>query len=386
MAIGGRYDLEAVRRAAEEAKRKARIKAIVSNCTAGLVLVAIAIGAKIGWDKWQEHREAERKAAAIAAEKEEYERRLAEERREKEAAERRERQERQRLEREAEEARRRQAREDELRRQEEARAREAEEREAARRRELEEREWQAENKGFADRAVAALRFAIDDYLVVEAESEAGVFARVDGARWEDLSAKAAAKSTIEFLDTVNAEGAVTNAYSEARYPDKATLRALLNLLDAEKFVMVVRFDRERLQNQKLMLVAPDLAEGLATPAGARAMKDSSGRVDGWTAPFVYKRTWPMFVMRREAVDRFNRDWRAVRRKILKDAAKLTDAEAFVDARLKSEMEGSVDALKVDLATLRVQSAPASKDAEKRSTGLKPSVRLKGSNSNIKSFR
>ena len=386
MAVGGRYDLEAVRRAAAEAKRKARVKAWVSNCTAVAVVAALVVGAKIGWDKWQAHREEERKAAQAAAAKEEYERQLSEKREAEKREAARERQEKQRLEREAEEARRRKAKEDEIRMREEARVREADEREAARVREKEEREWQAANKGYVDRVVAALRFSVSDYLVVDAESDAGVEASVDGERWANLSALAASRSTIEFLDAVNVAGSVTNAYSESHYPDRATLRELLDVLDGEKFVMVVRLHRDRLQNQKLVLAVPDLVDGLVIPAGARTMKGASGRVDGWTVPFVFKRSWPMFVMRQQAVEGFKRDWRSTRRRVLKEAEKLADRDAFVEARLKSEMDASVDALKIDVTTLRVQEAPAKTDADKRKTESRPSLQMKGMNRDLRSFR
>ena len=387
MAIGGRYDIEAVRRAAQEAKRKARIKAIVSNCTAGVVLIAFAIGAKIGWDKWQEHKEEERRAEAAAAARAEYERQIAEKRRVEEEARRKAQREAEKREREAEAERIRKEREDRIREREEARMRQEAEREAARQREKEDREWQEQHKSFAERTVASLRFAVNDYIAVDAEFEQGVETYVDGDRWTDLAAKAGTNTVIEFLDTVN-DGSVTNAYSESRYPDRATLSAILELLDKEKFIMVVRLNKDRMPRQtRLALVAADVDAGLAVPPGAREMKDSAGRVDGWTAPFVFKKGWPMFVMPQADVDRFNRDWRSIKKRIMRDAAKLDDKDAFVAARLKSEMDGSVNALKVELATIRQKlDEPAKDGGVKRSQGLKDSVKLRGSNGNIRSFR
>ena len=66
MAVGGRFDLEEARREALEAKRRAKIRSIVSNATLVAVLLAVAVGGKIGWDWWSEKREAERVAAEQA--------------------------------------------------------------------------------------------------------------------------------------------------------------------------------------------------------------------------------------------------------------------------------------------------------------------------------
>ena len=56
MAVGGRFDLEEARREALEAKRRAKIRSIVSNATLVAVLLAVAVGGKIGWDWWSEKR------------------------------------------------------------------------------------------------------------------------------------------------------------------------------------------------------------------------------------------------------------------------------------------------------------------------------------------
>ena len=260
--------------------------------------------------------------------------------------------------------------------------------EPARPREKDAKEWQDLHKAYTDRTVAALRFAVDDHIAVAAEFEPCVETYVDGQRWIELAAKAGCGNPIEFLDTLN-DGSVTTPYSESHYPDRETLRALLALLDKEKFVMVVRLHRDRMPGQsKVALLTADLERGLVPPDGARAMKDSAGRVDGWTAPFTYKGDWPLFLMKQSAADKFNGEWSATRRKVLKDAEKLTDGSAFVAARLKSEMSSFVNAVKVDISTLR-QASPqktSSGGGETRRGEVKPSSRLKGTSGDLRTFR
>ena len=64
--VGGRFDLDELRREAQAEKKAARIRMIVSNATFVAILIAVGIGGKIGWDKWQEKRAADRAAAEAA--------------------------------------------------------------------------------------------------------------------------------------------------------------------------------------------------------------------------------------------------------------------------------------------------------------------------------
>jgi len=384
--LGGRYDLEAVKRAAAQKRHKEKVKKVVSACTTAVVLVALAVGGKIGWDKWRAYSmKKEAEAAELAAQEEraraETERRRQEERSAAEARRRRELEERK-----AREERERQAREDERRRREAAMANAAAEREAAKQREKEAKEWQELHKSYTDRAVAALRFVVDDHLSIEAEFEPCVEAYVDGPRWIELAAKAGCGNPIEFLDALN-DGTVTTPYSETHYPDRETLRALLALLDKEKFVMVVRLHRDRMPGQpRMALLTADLERGLVPPDGARTMKDSSGRVDGWTAPFTYKGGWPLFLMKQSTADKFNGEWSATRRRVLKDAEKLTDSGAFVAARLKNEMASFVNAVKIDIATIRQAPSQKTSAVDSKKGEIKPSARLKGTSGDLRSFR
>jgi len=386
--LGGRYDLEAVRRAAAQKRQKDKIKKIVSYCTTVVTLVALAVGGKIGWDKWREHVRRKEAEAAALAEQEARARAESERRKQEERAAAEEKKRRELAEREAREERERKAREDERRRLEEAKANEAAEREAAKQREKEAKEWQELHKTYTDRTVAALRFVVNDYLTVEAEFEQCVESYVDGQRWIELAAKAGCGNPIEFLDALN-DGTVTTPYSETHYPDRETLRALLALLDKEKFVMVIRLHRDRMPGQsRISLLTADLERGLVPPDGMRVMKDSSGKVDGWTAPFTYKGGWPLFLMKQSTADKFNVEWSATRRKVLKDAEKLTDRSEFIAARLKSEMTSFVNAVKIDVSTLR-QASPrktTTGGGETKRGEVKASSRLKGSNSDMRSFR
>jgi len=386
--LGGRYDLEAVKRAAAQKRRRDKIKKIVSGCTTAVTLIALAVGGKIGWDKWRAYSMKKEAEAAELAALEERARAESERRKQKERSAAEERKRREIAERKAREERDRKAREDERRRREETKANEAAEREAAKQREKDAKEWQDLHKAYTDRTVAALRFVVNDHITVAAEFEPCVETYVDGQRWVELAAKAACGNPIEFLDTLN-DGTVTTPYSESHYPDRETLRALLALLDKEKFVMVVRLHRDRMPGQsKVALLTADLERGLVPPDGARAMKDSAGRVDGWTAPFTYKGDWPLFLMKQSAADKFNGEWSATRRKVLKDAEKLTDGSAFVAARLKSEMASFVNAVKIDISTLRQASSQKTSPSggETRRGEVKASSRLKGSNGDMRTFR
>ena len=164
MAVAGRFDLEEARREAQAAKRAARIRSIVSNVTLGVVVLAIAIGGKMGWDWWSEKREAERVAAEearIAEERAEAERKKVEAEKRKAEAEKREAERKAREEaREAERKAKAEAREREKREREEEKLR-AEER---RRAEAEFRIEQQELKKFEDAQIAALDFRPETHV------------------------------------------------------------------------------------------------------------------------------------------------------------------------------------------------------------------------------
>ena len=293
MAVAGRFDLEEARREAQAAKRAARIRSIVSNVTLVVVLLAVAIGGKIGWDKWQERREAERaaaEAAQIAEEKARAEQQRAADAKAKALAEKRE-AERKALEekREAERKAREEAREREKREREEARVREEERRHA----EAEFRAAQQELKKFEDAKVSMLDFRPETYVCFEYGLEKAAKISVDESKWGTLAAHSERRRTAEFLEMLR-DDSVTNVISDTCYPDRATFDHLLENLDAERFTLVVNLDDDA-RDRKLVLVAADKEKGLAAPEGMRALK-AGGKISGWTVPFAYGDKIPFFLL------------------------------------------------------------------------------------------
>ena len=377
MAVVGRFDLEEARREAQAAKRAARIRSIVSNATLVVVLLAIAIGGKIGWDKWQEKREADRaaaEAAQIAEEKAKAEQRRAAAAKAKALAEKRE-AERKALEekRAAERKAREEAREREKREREEEKLREAERRRA----EAEFRAEQQELKKFEDAKIASLDFRPETYVCFEYGLEKVAKLSVDESRWGTLFAHSQKRRTAEFLEALR-DDTVTNVITDTCYPDRATFDHLLENLDAERFTLVVNIDEDA-RDRKLVLVAADTEKGLAVPEGLRALK-SGGKISGWTVPFAYGDTTPFFMLEQATADRFAREWSQFRRKVRVDAAKLDNKEQFVAERLEKELPEFVRTVRIEVTSVPVETNK--KDDTKKQDNKKRTL-MKGSSSDIR---
>ena len=377
MAVVGRFDLEEARREAQAAKRAARIRSIVSNATLVVVLLAIAIGGKIGWDKWQEKREADRaaaEAAQIAEEKAKAEQRRAAAAKAKALAEKRE-AERKALEekRAAERKAREEAREREKREREEEKLREAERRRA----EAEFRSEQQELKKFEDAKIASLDFRPETYVCFEYGLEKVAKLSVDESRWGTLFAHSQKHRTAEFLEALR-DDTVTNVITDTCYPDRATFDHLLENLDAERFTLVVNIDEDA-RDRKLVLVAADTEKGLAVPEGLRALK-SGGKISGWTVPFAYGDKTPFFMLEQATADRFAREWSQFRRKVRVDAAKLDNKEQFVAERLEKELPEFVRTVRIEVTSVPVETNK--KDDTKKQDNKKRTL-MKGSSSDIR---
>ena len=377
MAVVGRFDLEEARREAQAAKRAARIRSIVSNATLVVVLLAIAIGGKIGWDKWQEKREADRaaaEAAQIAEEKAKAEQRRAAAAKAKALAEKRE-AERKALEekRAAERKAREEAREREKREREEEKLREAERRRA----EAEFRAEQQELKKFEDAKIASLDFRPETYVCFEYGLEKVAKLSVDESRWGTLFAHSQKRRTAEFLEALR-DDTVTNVITDTCYPDRATFDHLMENLDAERFTLVVNIDEDA-RDRKLVLVAADTEKGLAVPEGLRALK-SGGKISGWTVPFAYGDKTPFFMLEQATADRFAREWSQFRRKVRVDAAKLDNKEQFVAERLEKELPEFVRTVRIEVTSVPVETNK--KDDTKKQDNKKRTL-MKGSSSDIR---
>ena len=377
MAVAGRFDLEEARREAQAAKRAARIRSIVSNVTLVVVLLAVAIGGKIGWDKWQENREADRaaaEAAQIAEEKARAEQQRAADAKAKALAEKRE-AERKALEekREAERKAREEAREREKREREEARVREEERRHA----EAEFRAAQQELKKFEDAKVSMLDFRPETYVCCEYGLEKTAKISVDESKWGTLSAHSQGRRTAEFLDMLR-DDTVTNAISDACYPDRATFDHLLENLAAERFTLVLHLSEES-RNRKLALVSVDIEKGLAAPEGLRPIK-AGGKVAGWTVPFAYGDKTPFFLLEQATADRLAREWAQFRRKVRIDAAKLDNKDQFVAEKLEKELPEFARTVRIEVTSVPVETTKKNdakkKDEKKRSL-------MRGSNSDMR---
>ena len=377
MAVAGRFDLEEARREAQAAKRAARIRSIVSNVTLVVVLLVIVIGGKIGWDKWQEKRESERAAAEAARIAEETARaeqkRIADEKARALAAKREA--ERKALEekREAERKAREEARERERREREEARIREAERRQA----EAEFRAEQQELKKFEDAKVSMLDFRPEEYVCFGYGLEKAAKISVDESKWGTLAAHSERRRTAEFLDMLR-DDTVTNAISDACYPDRATFDHLLENLAAERFTLVVQL-AEEWRDRRLALVSADVEKGLAAPEELRPIK-AGGKVAGWTVPFAYGDKTPFFLLEQTTVDRFAREWAQFRRKVRIDAAKLDNKDEFVAEKLKKELPEFARTVRIEVTSVPVETTKKD-DAKKKDAKKRPSMR--GSNSDMR---
>jgi len=382
---GGRYDLEAARAAAREAKRRARIKSIASNVFFLVVVASIAVACWIGWKEWSDKKEREREAALEAERQAEAEAKAEAER---QAAERKEREAaRQKLE-EIRSQERKELAEARLNAQLE-RERIAAEREESRRRAKENEAEQKERKEMLKKTVARVKFSIDDHIVCEHGAADAMEVAVDERRWADLIA-AAATSPVEFLDL--ARGNVTNDFSEANYPSADVVSRILSNLDRESFTMVLRLQPEKTRAKRYVLVGIDADRGVALPVGAREMKDKSGRVTGWTVPFAFGDSVPVFLLTKQCADRISRDWESLRKRIVRESEQLTPdtKDGFVKERLRRELPAFARSVAIEVTTPPppepAKADPSKSDSARQNRSDKPSYRLKGLNRDFRSLR
>lgn len=376
--VGRRFDLEELRREALAEKKAARIRAVVSNVTFVALILAVGIGGKIGWDKWQAKRTAERIAAEearVAAEKAEAERRKADEERQRIAAEKREAERKAREEKAAAE---RKAREEKAAAEKAARAEERRRKEEEHRLAEEFRAEQLELRKYEDGVVESLRFQTGDHISCEYGLDDLVDFSVDGARWLDLYQLVQKRQTIAFLERLRGAN-VTNEFSESRYPDRGTFAALMANLNSERFTLVLRL-KDEARGRRLTLVAADAEAGLAEPQGSRQMKSGS-RVVGWTVPFAYGEDSGLFLMEQSTAQRFTREWSAKRRKLMGEAAKLDSRDEYVANRLRRELPDFARSVRIEIATPPPEE-PVPVTSQK---ATKPKPKLKGANSDIRTF-
>ena len=379
---GGRYDLKAARAAARAAKRRARIKAIASNVFLLAVVVSLATAGKVAWDAWQEKLEREREARLEAERQEEA--RLKEEaaRREVERKER----EAARLKLEAIRAQERKDREEARLKAQLERERIAADREEARRRAKENEAEQKERREMVRNAVSRVQFSIDAHLACEFGADEAVQIVVDGRRWTDLSS-AAASDPIGFLDM--ARGGVTNDFSEVNYPGADVVSRIVSNLASESFTMVLRIRPELARGKRFFLLGVDPAGGVALPDGAREMKDKSGRVTGWTLPFVFGDEIPAFLVSRQNADRITREWESLRKRIVRDAERLTPdtKDGFVKERLRRELPAFARSVAIEIANPPPQESVRSEQPVHQPKSVDSSkYRIKGLNGDSRTLR
>ncbi len=376
----GRYDLEAARAAAREAKRRARIKSMASNSFLLAVLIAIAVAGKYGWNAWQERLGRERAAAEEAERQEEARLKAEAARRELERKEAEE----VRLKLEAIRAQERKDLEESRLKAQLERERIAANREEARRRAKENEAEQKERKEMVKKAVARIKFSIDDHLAFEFGTDESVQVTVDERRWADLLA-AASSNPVFFLDM--ARGDVTNDFSSANYPTADVVSRIAANLAKERFTMVVRLRPEAARGKRLALVGIDAENGVGLPEGAREMKDKDGRVTGWTFPFVFGDEVPVFLVSKRSSERISREWEALRKRIERDAERLTadTKDGFVKERLRRELPGFAHSVAIEISTPPPEE-PAKVEAVRPSKADDPKYRLKGLGGDIRSLR
>lgn len=381
MAVGGRFDIEAVRRKAEEEKRKAKRKAVVSYCTSAALVIALLVGGKIGWDAWSSRREAARQAEEAAKAREERAKAEAARKRmeaEREAREAREKKRREELERA--EAEKRAREEERARREEERRKRqEAEAAEKARRKA--NSDWIEANKERVDETISKLHERFDCSKRVETSFEYGhaVDVDVEGERWGDLETASGALARPTFFELVNASNAVPE-YAQAiekglpeaakDYPAADTLAALVAALEKERFTMTVTMRSSAPKWRQAILLSPDLATGLAIPEGCKPFGDGR-ETGGWTLPFAFGSQEPLFVLSRQEASGYNKEWRRIRSGVLREAMKLQDKEAFVEARLRDEMKTFLATVRKRMAqdpAATQEAAQKEKDSDSRRRG------------------
>ncbi len=393
MSVDGCYDLRRAQEAARKAKARARRRAILSNATAALILGAAVACLMWFWQTWNDRRERVRLAELEESRQAEL---REQEREEKAAAERlahaAARQKAQ-LEREAAQAQAAREREERRLRAEEMRLTDRRLREEAKRAAAAHEEEQKERRRYLESAVANVRLSIDDHLVTECACEAMFDVSVSEPRWEKLIATAAA-DPLDFLEMFR-DVTDTNDFSHVDYPDAPTVNRLLGRLASERFTLVVQLKPSAIGGNRLTLLGASATDGLASPAGARALKNKVGQVTGWTVPFVYGEEFPVFLLRSATAGRLKRDWRNVVWQINQDAEKLTPEtrENFISVRLAHELPGFIHSVRIELAMPAPEPlpAPAMKDAtaapQKRESKLNdPKFRLKGASGDIRRFR
>ena len=379
-----RFDLERARAEARAEKLARKRKAIASNVVFVAVLLAAAVGAKLGWDKWQAHcRDVERR--------EEYERQKEERAREAEAKRRAddaaraaaaraqaeadrkaeaERREAERLEREAKKEAEKKARE-------EARAKAEEDR----RRAEEDKAEQEALKHYAERMIASVNLNPADHVVVERELDAFVDVAVEERRWNELVAAAEARTALNFLELLDSgELPVNSDYT--RYPDRDSVRKIIAKLADERFTALVRAANVP-RGQRVVLVELDPKAGFVEAKGSRKVQQG-GRDAGWTVQFVHGAPTPLFVMKSSTADRFTREWSALRRKKAKLAEKLVNRDAFVAGEMVRSAPDFAKSVKVELRMEpQVEDAVLKEDpkeASRRKTERLERIGLKGTGS------
>ena len=222
-----------------------------------------------------------------------------------------------------------------------------------------------------------LDFRPETYVCCEYGLEKAAKISVDESKWGTLSAHSQGRRTAEFLDMLR-DDTVTNAISDACYPDRATFDHLLENLAAERFTLVLHLSEES-RNRKLALVSVDIEKGLAAPEGLRPVK-AGGKVAGWTVPFAYGDKTPFFLLEQATADRLAREWAQFRRKVRIDAAKLDNKDQFVAEKLEKELPEFARTVRIEVTSVPVETTKKNdakkKDEKKRSL-------MRGSNSDMR---
>lgn len=332
MVAGERFDLGNAKAKAAKAKKDAMIKNLISYGVMVIILIALAVGGKIGWDRYQEKKEQERLQAEAELKAAEKREKLAREKKEKERQEFQAKKEAEAKAKKEEAERRKREREEQRVQQQEARRQQREAEQERRRQEAENRRQQQENKRNGEQYMQSIRIDAADHYCVEAGMQKYVEFSVKEPRWAEIEMAIGTKNPTVFcamLDPQKDEAAVG-------FPDAGRIAAAQAKLAEERFTFIVKQSAEVPKWAKLEVVRANVKTGVDLPESGQEFRDKEGRVDSWHCPFRYGDENPVFVMTGDTAKRLRREWADTVKSIQSEARK----SRLTPEALKGKLRGA----------------------------------------------
>ncbi|MBO5642433.1 MAG: hypothetical protein J6S51_00265 [Kiritimatiellae bacterium] len=359
MAVGARFDINKAREEARQAESSKKQKAIISYCILGVIIIALLVAGKFGFDAFTA-RKARLEEEARQAERIEQQRlKKQKELREKQLAEREAEREAKRKEQELQRERDRKAREEERARRLAEQERIRREREEKRIADRQAEELKRELKRYCDDALRQVSFKAAEHVSIEKSIDRNFDFDCEDPRWLELWKAASSRSALVFFDLI----AIQDEKRVGDYPSRESIQEKIEKLKQMTFMMnVMKVENKGRPEARASVYKVDPENGLVAPTEENTLKEGD-LVKGWRVPFSYSGDKEIFIMTERKATRLQKEWDTKIREIKRIAKKASSPRETYRSMREKYAKEFLDFVRVQISLNEPEDVEA--NAQKR---------------------